>query len=440
VALPASDSFTTGSAGTDLTAYSANWTAAWSTSTAQLELDGSGNARVATAGPDSGDFWNADTFAANHYSETIVDCHPSIDTDKVGPSVRHASVGNFYGCQAAYNGVEVFEAVGGTFANIGSNISVSWGTGDHTLKMSASGTDLTISCDGVDTVRTDASHSSGKAGVVGWLFGGTGASVIRSWTADDLPVPPVTFTAIGTKTGTGSTTTVSIAHPAGTAADQVLIAGRVAWETGISFTDESGWTASGELAGGTGTAADAHTTAVRVDRKEISGADAGPTVFDQTGALGATGIMASYTKSPGTATWDFATATGDDATHGANRSVTASSSIALDVNDVVTAWVAVDTDVSLTITSPAITASGITFGTTTQRAPVSAGSTTGDDGNIYMFDATVTAGSGTVAPVLNFTTATSQCGPVAFVRLRAVTATTVVPPPIRRRNLQLTFR
>ena len=248
---------------------------------------------------------------------------------------------------------------------------------------------------------------------------------------EDPPVPPpVVFTAIGAKTITG-TTTVSIAHPTGTAADQVLLAGRCGWYSDIALSDEAGWTNTVRQAGGfNGAAIDTHTTEVGVDRKEITGADAGPTVFDQVGGTqaGIVGIMASYTKLAGY-TWDFATSAGTDDTHGANRSVTGSSSIALDVGDVVAAVVAVDTDASLTITAPAITASGITFGTTNARAPVSAGSIQGHDGNIYWFDATVTAGAGTAAPVLNFTTATSQCGPVGFVRLRA-TAPAAAGPAI----------
>lgn len=249
---------------------------------------------------------------------------------------------------------------------------------------------------------------------------------------------PVTFGAVGAKTITG-TTTVSIAHPAGTAADQVLLAGRVGWYSDTALSDESGWTNTIRQAGGNnGAVADNHTTEVGVDRKEITGADAGPTVFDQVGGTspGIVGLMARYTKLAGY-TWDFATSAGTDDTHGADRSVTGSSSIALAVDDVVTAWVAVGTDASLTITSPAITASGITFGTTAARAPVSAGSIQGHDGNIYMFDAKVTAGSGTVAPVLNFTTATSQSGPVGFVRLRAVAPAVIAPtvPTMATRRL-----
>ena len=47
-----------------------------------------------------------------------------------------------------------------------------------------------------------------------------------------------------------------------------------------------------------------------------------------------------------------------------------------------------------------------------------------------MFDATVTAGTATVAPVLAFTTTTTQCGPATFVRLRAAPSATATPAVI----------
>ena len=263
----------------------------------------------------------------------------------------------------------------------------------------------------------------------------TGSTSANPWVVcslvlnpDGTAPPPVVFTAIGAKTGADATpNSIDVAHPAGTAASQILVAGRCTWRSSAECdpSDETGWTNQGELAGGTGTAADAHTTIIRADTKELSGSDAGPTSFDQTGTPsttgGATGVIASYTKADSGATWDVENTTGDDAGHAANRSATGSATIDFAVGDVLVAIAAVDTDAALTITAPALTASGITFSTTNRRTS-GAGSTTGNDGNIELFDATVTAGSATVAPTLAFTTGTSQCGPVSFVRLRSVSA------------------
>jgi len=228
----------------------------------------------------------------------------------------------------------------------------------------------------------------------------------------------VAFGAIGTKAS--GTTTVVLGYPTGITAEHLAIACRVCWTAAAgALSDEAGWTAQGRQEGGTGSSVDNHTTEVGIDTLELVGSESGSVTFDTPGAGGAIGFILRYSKDAAE-TWDLAYAEGTDDTHGADRSVTASTSIALAVGDVVVAVVATDTDAALTITSPAITASGITFGATTRRSPSSAGSTSGVDGNIEVFDAEVTSGSGTAAPALAFTTATSQCGPVAFLRLRDV--------------------
>jgi uncharacterized protein (AIM24 family) len=228
----------------------------------------------------------------------------------------------------------------------------------------------------------------------------------------------IAFGTIGALSA-GGTTTISVAMPTGGAAGDMYVCGRCVWLSSAGLaTNESGWTPGGDLHGGTGTTADAHTGRARIDyRSDAVPTD--PTVFDQSGTLsGAVGRCARYTKT--TAAWDTpATATGTDNTHGTNRSVTASASISLQPGDMLIAAVAVDTDVSLAALSAAFTASGITFGTTTVRSP-GAGVGTGNDGNVLIVDALVTAGTATVAPVLTLTTSTSQCGPVSFLRLREV--------------------
>lgn len=241
------------------------------------------------------------------------------------------------------------------------------------------------------------------------------------------------FGAVGTKVD--GTTTCAPGYPSGVAAGHLAIAGRAGWTAAnVALSAEAGWVQQGTQEGGTGASVDNHTTEVGIDTLELTGSESGSVTFDCPGGGGCIGIIARYSKDAGE-TWDLAYAEGTDDTHGADRSATASGSIDLAVNDWVVAVVAVDTDTSLTITSPAITASGITFGTTTARAPVSAGSTNGVDGNIYIFDAAITSGSGTAAPALAFTTATSQCGPVAFLRLRAIASAPALPiivqPPRR---------
>jgi hypothetical protein len=242
----------------------------------------------------------------------------------------------------------------------------------------------------------------------------------------------IAFGTIGAKSAADATpASIDVAYPATVSAGDLLVAGRVLWQTaGFVPSDEAGWTFAPELAGGTGTAADTHTTTVRGDYKVAVGGETGVVAFDQSGSPGvsdgAMGVMARYTVGAGS-TWDVASFTANDAAHGANRSAF-SASVTLVTGDMLVAIVAVDTDATLTISAPAFSGTGMTFGTVTQRTPNTAGITTGNDGNIEWFDALVTAGA-TAAVSLTFTTAISQCGPVEFIRLREVPAppTTFVP-------------
>jgi hypothetical protein len=226
--------------------------------------------------------------------------------------------------------------------------------------------------------------------------------------------------ATGAKSA-GGITTISVPLPAPTAAGVMCLAGRSMWISPAALA-ETGWTHTADLAGGQFSAAvDDHLSRIRVDRRELRGTELGSVVFDQSstsGDDGALGIMVAYSRTG--AGWDIVAGTGTDNTHGVNRSALCSTSFPLAPGDVVVALVAVDTDTDLAgFAAPAITAPGITFGATTRRTS-GAGVTTGMDGNIEVLDATVTAGTATLAPTLAFTTTTPQCGPVAFVRLREI--------------------
>lgn len=236
------------------------------------------------------------------------------------------------------------------------------------------------------------------------------SSFVRAFTA--------AFGAIGTKQTTG-TTTVAVAYPSGVSAAHVAVAWRCGWTAAnVTMDAETGWTRRGSKEGGTGSAADSHTTEISCDTLELVGSESGSVTFDNgASAGGVVGVMIRYSKTGGS--WQYAFSSGTDDTHGTDRSVTATTSIALAPGDIISIGIGVDTDDALGETSPAISASGITFNTPTRRGSNSAGSTSGVDGNIVTYEATVTAGSGTVAITFSFTTSVSQCGPIGFLRLRA---------------------
>jgi hypothetical protein len=230
----------------------------------------------------------------------------------------------------------------------------------------------------------------------------------------------VSFGAIGAKTITG-TATVDVAYPASPAAGDIAVLCRAGYPAAITFTDEAGWTniTSADLSGGNnGAVADDHTTHVHADYQVLVGGESGTVTFDQGGtAGGVVGVMARYASDVASHGWVLDSGTGTDDTHGADRSITTSGNVSLAPGDMVLAIAAVDTDSSLTITSPTFTSTGITFGSVTRRTS-GAGSIAGQDGNVELFDALVTAGTGTGTVTFAFTTATSQCGPIAIVRLR----------------------
>lgn len=249
-----------------------------------------------------------------------------------------------------------------------------------------------------------------------WKVIGMSAAVIAAHAVSSIAIA---FGAIAAK-ASSSLTTVAIAYPASPGAGDLAIAFRNGFNASqVTFSDEAGWTNRGDRTGGTNTIQDAHSAHIRTDTKELAGGESGSVTFDMAANSGAMiGLMLRYTKAGGT--WDVAYTDGDDNTHGANRSVTGGASLSFQPGDKIVALVATDTDTGLTITSPVFTASGITFGTPVERTTaVEGGTGLGNDGNIQIFDADITAGSGTAAPTFAFTTATSQCGPIAFLRLRA---------------------
>jgi len=204
----------------------------------------------------------------------------------------------------------------------------------------------------------------------------------------------------------------------------MLVAGRVGWSAAVALNDETGWTSQGRLEGGTGSANDAHVTEVGGDTRQYVSGDGTP-AFDLGGTVGGSiGVVLGYRKSSPRSTWNIAATTADDNTHAADRSTSGAGSISWQVGDVVVVVVAVDTDAALTISAASITATNVTFSAMTRRTPATAGSTAGQDGNIEVWEATVTgvSGSPTTAPSFSWTCATTTCGPVNFIRLREVPA------------------
>lgn len=224
----------------------------------------------------------------------------------------------------------------------------------------------------------------------------------------------------------GGTGAITITY-AGVAAGRLALMGRNAWNNTATFTTESGFTLLSETTGGVNSLVDDHTARVRVAERILDGSETGTITPNQGGTVsGAIGVMPVYEHGGGG--WDTRAATnGTDNTHGTGRSVTGAASLSFQPGDVLVCFVAVDTDSATAFSAKTLAAAGITFGggTVTVHDSTTGGVATGNDGNIMVLEATVTAGTSTVAPTLTLTGGPSQCGPVIFVRLREIPLTSV---------------
>lgn len=231
----------------------------------------------------------------------------------------------------------------------------------------------------------------------------------------------VAHTATGSRSAGGSTTVVP-SYPAGVAANRLAIASRVIKPQTATGTAEAGWTQRATVTGGTGTTgADTGQTRCVVDTKLLDGSESGSVTFDNAATPNNSHAVISIYQIAAGKFWDIATTSGSDATHGTGRSVAASPAISLQPGDVVLAISASDTDTATAFTSPAITATGLTFGATTERLGAG-GTATGNQSGLHIHEATVATGTSTVAPALSLSGGPSNCGPTVFVRLREISA------------------
>jgi hypothetical protein len=249
----------------------------------------------------------------------------------------------------------------------------------------------------------------------------------------------IAFGAAGTKVA-GGTSSIALGYPSSVGAGDMLVATANGWTgTNIVWISESGWDFSGNITGGTASNNDDHSSAARGDCKVAAGGESGTVTFDTSAAGGgSSGTMFRYTKTA--SSWVTPTAFASAA--GPNGNTTSYSATTGSLNLAAGDWVVVifgqGTDAANTFSSLSLSSSGITFGTITRR-DTGAGSTGGVDGNCCVFDAPVTAGSGTNAVTFSATLATGSQGPTVIARLREATATPT-RPKLGRRALQAVNR
>jgi hypothetical protein len=163
------DAFT-GTNGTDLAAYSANWTRVdGGANTVQIQgnaaqnnIDGTGTETAYTA-PDCG--------TANHYAQAVQNGNTAGGSDGFPVCVRLVDSANFIGARSNSGSVafELFKRIGGSFTSVGS-YSVTPAAND-VMKLDMSGTGATFYLNGVSRITGTISDGTftgiSTVGIVG---------------------------------------------------------------------------------------------------------------------------------------------------------------------------------------------------------------------------------------------------------------------------------
>jgi hypothetical protein len=242
----------------------------------------------------------------------------------------------------------------------------------------------------------------------------------------------------GILTATTDAAPYDVAWPTGVAAGRLAIM----WIANITLAAEvdltsiaDEWEIIGTLTGGDPghteppAVGDANRSRITALYRVLTGAETGSfTLNTSPASSSACAVIDIYSTDASGFDLPPAFVSGSDDTHGNDRSITCGAwSSTLAAGDWVAFGTASDRDSgTVAISAQAITQSGATFGTVTNRSRNLNG--TGNDSGVYSFDASVTAGTAN-APTVSYTQASTgtQCGPGIVVRLRESGATTDAP-------------
>ncbi len=227
-----------------------------------------------------------------------------------------------------------------------------------------------------------------------------------------------TFGAIGT--GANGSTSCAPSYPTGISAATSKLYCMVCSgaSTQPTPTMPSGWTQIGTLSGGSGATYGLNVGNRRVTwfkKDTVDGTETGTVTVSLSGG---NTMHAHIMRIEVPAGYEIEEqfASGQDTTHDTSWSVTATTAVDLDANRLVLVGTAQCTD-SATQSAQAISASGITFGTRTNRASTAV--TTGNYHRYVLDSIPITSGSGNVSPTWSHTNSANASGVTTFLVLRA---------------------
>lgn len=277
-------------------------------------------------------------------------------------------------------------------------------------------------------VRKSAATATAGAETLNFDAAGTGTP-LWTWAALSIapstaPDPLVWYIGAGSPVA-GTTSITTAAYPADWAAGDKIICTVASNHATTEATEPtvSGFTQVGTLNGGGGTqgVGTGNRRLTIFERDAQSGDDTTPTVSLSGGNV----MIAQFTAYRTSETWSACTAVfGADTTAASSLSAAGGSNLDVDAGDMVElAYVVRDTSAH---SAQAITATGSTFSTVTERAELS--SETGNDISLSVANATVLTGPSSAAPTISCTLSTSETGVVGAVRIRAVASGADVTP------------
>lgn len=230
----------------------------------------------------------------------------------------------------------------------------------------------------------------------------------------------ITFGASGS--AANGTTSLSVGYPSGIAQNDLLILTVVhKYPAASTPATPSGWTAPSNNSGtgGTGTGADSGEAAVTMFYRVADGTESGNVTVTITSGNSALGAIHRYRSTRPIVFWDVACTFGGDNTSDTTWSVTGAADQGVVGGDWVVAGSGSNTD-TYSYSAEAITQTGITWGTNTERTDT--GTTSGDDTRIVVSDHVASSGTSSAAPVFSMTASGSNAngprGGTVMMRIR----------------------
>ncbi|MEV5449957.1 hypothetical protein [Streptomyces sp. NPDC052535] len=233
----------------------------------------------------------------------------------------------------------------------------------------------------------------------------------------------MTISYVGVGALASAVDSITPAYPGGAAAGHLAVL-QVASGNDAASTPAtpSGWQLVGSFSGGTDPAPRRTTFFVR----ELTGTDAAPTTSVPSDANSVlAGRIHVLSRSAGTG-WRWAASFGEDTTSGTGFSAACSDALTWAAGDFVVLGYSLGSGVSLS--AEAVTATGITFGTRTERADDEVSPGGGGAERFAAATAAVTAGSGAQAPTVTATLSGARNGSAGVLRVREASADVEADP------------